>query len=224
MIHTVIFDVGGTLVNANSVFHAFADAMDNSRREELFRFMRPIFFEYYRDEHRPDFLTIKQIASLVVQRAANQFGLEDISPRVPELYADYYLGGAQPFDDVVPALEKLKKQGKALIALSDADADVLEREMETFSLKKYFDKVIVSSNVEAYKPSDKMVAYIRERINPPYHQILLVGDNEVDIMTAAKLKVHSALIRRNGQFPIAADYQISSMPEIFGIISELENE
>jgi len=224
MIHTVIFDVGGTLVNAPSVFQAFAEVMDKSRKEELFKFMRPIFMEIYRDENRSEFWTIKEIAAYVVQKAAVQFGLEDISSRVGEVYGDYYLNRAKLFDDTRPALEKLKKNGKKIIAVSDADADVLMRELTTFEINTYFEKIIISSDVGAYKPTDKMVAYIRGRVDQPYHNILFVGDTEVDVLTGRKLSAHSVLIRRNGKFPYSADYQITDLGNIFGIISELENE
>ena len=223
-IHTVIFDVGGTLVNADSVFHAFADHMDSSRREELFQFMRPIFLRTYRDETRPDFWTVKEIASYVVKRAASHFKLEDISHKVPELYSDYYLGHAALFDDVMPTLKKLKAKRLKLIIVSDADADVLEREINTFGLMPYFDDVIISSDVKAYKPSDKMVSYISSRINGPMEGVLFVGDTEVDILAARKMKAKSILIRRNGNYPHPADYQISDLNDIFGIISAINNE
>jgi len=224
MIHTVIFDIGGTLVNAPSVFHAFADAMDITRREELFKFMRPIFMDIYRDEERLEFWTIKQIAAHVLKRTAGQFQLEDISAKAGEVYGDFYLRQAKLFDDTVPTLEKLKNRGIKLIAVSDADADVLIREMTTFDIGKYFDDIIVSSEVKAYKPTDKMVSYIRERVDEPYHNILFVGDTEVDLLTGRKLNAHSVLVRRDGKFPYSADYQITDLSNIFGIISELENE
>jgi len=224
MIHTVIFDIGGTLVNAPSVFNAFAEVMDPSRHEELFKFMRPIFMEIYRDEDRREFWTIKQIAAYVVKKAAVQFGIEDISSKVGEVYGDFYLKQAKLFEDTLPALDKLKKEGIKTVAVSDADADVLMRELTTFGIDKYFENIIISSDVGAYKPTDKMVAYIRERVDQPYHGILFVGDTEVDILTGQKLNAHSVLIRRNGKFRYSADYQISDLSNIFGIISELENE
>lgn len=224
MIHTIIFDIGGTLVKADSVFHSFADHLDQSRREELFQFMRPIFIETYRDETREEFWTIKQIASYVLKRTSEHFGLPDISARVPEMYEDCYLGHATLFGDVIPVMKRLREMDIKIIAVSDADADVLDKEMLTFDLKKYFDKVIVSSNVEAYKPSDKMVDHIRNQVERPYNRILFVGDTEPDILAAKKLTAHSVLIRRNGKYPIPADYRISDLNEIFGIISSLENE
>ncbi len=224
MIHTVIFDVGGTLVDADSVFQSFAFVMDSSRKEELFRFMRPIFMRIYRDESRPEFWSIKQIATRVVKTTAEHFGLPDISPRVPELYADCYLGHARIFDDVFPVLEKLKNAGLTTLAVSDADEDVLEKELATFGLNPYLDRVIISSQVQAYKPSDKMVEAVKSACREPFGGILFVGDTEVDILTAAKMGAWSVLIRRNGEYPHPADYQISDMNEIFRIISDIKNE
>ncbi len=223
MIHTVIFDVGGTLVKADSVFHAFADIMDSSCREELFRYMRPIFMEMYRDETRPEFLTIKQIAAKVIKMTAGHFGLTDISERVPELYADCYLGHATLFDDVLPTLQRLKTDGLKLTIVSDADADVLDRELTGFDIEKYFDNIVVSSNVKAYKPSDRMVSAIMDICQKPYTEVIFVGDTDVDILAAGKMKARSVLVRRNGRFPYDADYKITDLSQLFGIIDQINN-
>jgi putative hydrolase of the HAD superfamily len=224
MIHTVIFDVGGTLVKADSVFHAFADIMDTSRREELFRYMRPIFLGMYRDESRPEFLTIKQIAAVVLKKTADRFDLPDISERVPELYADCYLGHATLFEDVLPTLERLKTDGLKLTVVSDADADVLDRELTSFDIEKYFDNIVVSSNVKAYKPSDRMVRAIMDTCQKPYTDVLFVGNIDVDILAAKKMKARSVLVRRNGKFPYDADYNITDLSQLFGIISQINNK
>ena len=101
---------------------------------------------------------------------------------------------------------------------SDADPDVLDEELATFEIYKYFDEILISGNIRAYKPSDKMSLAIKDKCKKPYSDILFVGDTEVDILTAKKIGARSVLIRRNGSFPIEADYCITGLEELFNII------
>ena len=69
-----------------------------------------------------------------------------------------------------------------------------------------------------------MVSYINKHIEGPNDGVLFIGDTEVDILAARKMKAISVLIRRNGQYPHQADYQIDNLNDIFGIISAVNNE
>ena len=108
--------------------------------------------------------------------------------------------------------------GIKLIVASDADPDVLKEELSTFEIYNYFDEILISGNIGAYKPSDKMTNAIIEKCDRPYSEILFVGDTEVDILTAKKIGAKSVLIKRNGSFPIEADYCITKLDRIFEII------
>jgi len=218
MIHTVIFDVGGTLVRARSTLITFAEQLAPDNKEKLLGFLIKEFMKIYRDENPAEFIGIKEIITIILKKAADEFNVEDISGKAPELYGNTYLNHANLFEDTIPTLKKLKEFGIKLIVASDADPDVLNRELSTFKIYDYFDEIIISGNVRAYKPSDKMIHAITEKCNRPYSDILFVGDAEVDILTAQKIGARSVLIKRNGNFPIEADYYITGLDEILNII------
>jgi len=220
MIHTVIFDVGGTLVKARSTLITFAEQLKPDDYNELLSFMIKEFMKIYRDENPPKFITIKEIIAIVLKKASAEFGVKDISGETDRRYGENYLNHANLFDDTIPTLEKLKKLGIKLIVASDADPDVLNEELSTFKIFKYFDRILISGAVKAYKPSDKMVDAIKDQCEEPYSGILFVGDTEVDILSAKKMGARSVLIRRNGEFPLKADYCITSLESLFDIIND----
>ena len=221
MIHTVIFDVGGTLVRARSSLISFSERLapsDEKLRKEILEFMIKEFMVIYRDEKPIRFFGIKEIIAIILKKSAEKFDVEDISDKAQELYGEAYLNNANLFDDTIPTLEKLKEKNLRLIVASDADPDVLDDELSTFKIYQYFDEIIISGTVGAYKPSDKMTGAILEKCDEPYSDILFVGDTEVDILTAKKIGAKSVLIKRNGDFTIDADYYINNLNKIFEII------
>ena len=218
MIHTVIFDVGGTLVKARSTLITFANQLAPGNSEKLLEFLIKEFMKIYRDENPTKFIGIKEIIAIILKKAAKEFNVEDISDEAPELYGETYLNHANLFEDTLPTLKRLKEMGIKLIVASDADPDVLNKELSTFVIYKYFDEILISGNVKAYKPSDKMIRAIVDKCDKPYSDILFVGDTEVDILTAKKIGARSVLIKRNGSFPIEADYRITRLDKIFEII------
>ncbi|UCD95071.1 MAG: hypothetical protein JSU69_03195 [Candidatus Zixiibacteriota bacterium] len=60
MIHTIFFDVGGTLMTGDSTLKPIAEQMDPSRKDEIFGFMKQKFMAMYLDENPPKFYSIRK--------------------------------------------------------------------------------------------------------------------------------------------------------------------
>lgn len=221
MIHTIFFDIGGTLVTGESTLKPLAEKLDPERKDEIFEFMKKKFFEMYLDENPPRFHTVKELLAICAQKASEKFGLPDICDMVPDCYRRAHLENDVLFEDTLPTLQRLKKGGIKLILASDADADVLLEQLETLGILEYFDASVISSNVKAYKPSDATIKELLKYCDEPYSGILFIGDTIVDVKTARKMKVKAVLIDRDSNFKINADYRISGLNQIFDIISEI---
>jgi HAD superfamily hydrolase (TIGR01549 family) len=178
----------------------------------------------YLQEKPARFHTIKELLAVSVKKASEKFNLPDISDEVEEVYRNNHLINSILYEDALPAIEKLKKEGIKLILLSDADADVLTEQLRRFGILEYFDGVIISSHIGAYKPSDATVKEALKYCDEPLSGILFVGDNVGDMKTAEKMKVKSVLIRRNGRFSVDADYKITNLNQIFDIISKVKRK
>jgi putative hydrolase of the HAD superfamily len=217
MIHTIFFDVGGTLVGGKSTLKVIADAMDMHQSDEIFKYLVNRFMMYYLDENPPRFYSIKELLTMTAKEAALQFSLDDISDRAVELYRYQHLEHDYLYDDTLPTLRKLKERNIKLILISDADSDVLIEQLKMYDILKYFDDVIISDQTQAYKPSDTVVNKALFFCEKPLERILFIGDRSVDIKTARKMGVKSALINRNGEFKYKADYHLKSLNDIFNI-------
>lgn len=215
MFHTVFFDVGGTLIAGESSLKVIAREMDGSREGEIFRFLVDEFMKIYLNPSPPRFYSIKELLALTAKKAAEHFQTSDISDRAVEIYRRNHFDNDYIFDDTLPTLNKLRSDNVKIILISDADADVLLEQLELYGLMRYFEATIISNMVRAYKPSDKTVAEALKYCREPKDGILLVGDTAVDMQTARKMKIKSALISRNGHFKHEADYYIKDLSEIF---------
>jgi len=220
MIHTVLFDAGGTIVTGKTALELLADILDPENETDVFDLMRKKFLSLYLDDHPIRFYTIKEMLTLCVKEASQQLGLEDISADVPEHYRMNYLERGVLYDDTIPVLTQLKERNVKMVLVSDADADVLTAQLSSYGVMTFFDATVISSDVRAYKPSDATVAEVRKHCREPFSEILFVGDTIVDIRTAEKLGVKSALINRERKFTIAADYHL---PNLLDIISIMDN-
>ncbi|MEW5924311.1 MAG: HAD-IA family hydrolase [Candidatus Zixiibacteriota bacterium] len=224
MVHTVFFDIGGTLVTGTSGLHMLAKRLDASRESEIFQSLRNDFMDIYLDESPVRFYTIKEILALTAQKTAARFGLPDVSDEVVELYRTAYLKQGYMYDDTVETLRRLKANGINIVLISDADDDVLVTQLKNFGIWDYFDHTIISSITKAYKPADKVVAKALEYSAEPLSGILFVGDTIVDIKMAKKMNVKSVLINRDNNFKLEADYKITGLDQLFNIIVELKEK
>lgn len=219
MIHTVLFDAGGTIVTGKTALETIADVLDPEGKTEVFDILRKTFLSLYLDDNPPRFYTIRDMLTRCVQEAVRQLGCKDISNDVPRLYRMTYREHGMMYDDTLPTLTRLKESGIKLILVSDADADVLAEQLTAYGVVDFFDATVISSDVRAYKPSDRTVTAIRKHCREPFDEVLFVGDTIVDIKTAEKLGAISALINRDGDYSIPADYQLKSLFDIFDIMN-----
>lgn len=218
MIHTIFFDIGGTLVTGTSGLKMLAKRLDASRESDIFESLRQKFMSIYLDENPPQFYNIKEILALTATDTARKYGLPDVGDEVVEIYRTAYLDHGYLYDDTIPTLDRLKADGIKMILISDADDDVLEPQLKDLGIWDYFDGIIISSITRAYKPGDIVVEKALDFCDEPRDSILFVGDTVVDIETAKKMNVKSVLINRDNHFKLEADYKITGLEQLFDII------
>jgi HAD superfamily hydrolase (TIGR01549 family) len=218
MMHTIFFDVGGTIITTKSTLIFFAEMLEPERQDEIFHYLVESFMVYYENENIERFYSVKEIIAIILKKTAQKFNVPDLSGETEKYYRLNHLQHASLFEDTLPALEKLKERKFRMIVCSDADADVLVEQMKMFKIYDFFDNLIISSNVGAYKPHGKMVEEVKKQAREPFSQNLFVGDSRVDMETARRVNIKSALINRSGKFRHDADYRIRSLSEVADII------
>ena len=142
--------------------------------------------------------------------------LSSISPE--QIYWNTFVRDAYVIHDADLALEKLAEKKVDLFVASDADAELIYAQFEKHRWSAYFRQCFISSDIEAYKPSDAFVAALDNAINKyEKNEVIFVGDSEVDIETGRKLGVRTALIGKGNQKQYGEDCSMSSLLELLDL-------
>jgi putative hydrolase of the HAD superfamily len=118
------------------------------------------------------------------------------------------------FDDVVPALRRLKEEDLTLGVVSNFE-EWLERLLEQLGVRSYF-AVRVISGVEGFeKPDPRIFQLAMERAGVEPGRSVYVGDNpEFDVDPALAVGMFPVLIDRRDRFPDAPGARIASLEEL----------
>jgi len=198
-IQAVTFDVGGTLIEPwPSVGHVYAEVAENYGHrfdpEELNKRFRAAWKTKQNFRHsREDW------AALV--RATFTTDVSD------KLFADLYDRFASAkvwrvFDDVRPALLRLKEKGLKLGVISNWD-ERLRPLLEQLDLTCFFDAIIVSHEIGHCKPAPEIFREALRMLNVSGEHVLHVGDSETEDVAGARASGLHAIIRQTGVFPFA---------------------
>lgn len=106
-------------------------------------------------------------------------------------YVRVYPGTAQ-------MLESLKKQGKKVYLLSNAQRIFTEYEMHTLEIAQYFDDILISSDYRTKKPDPRFFGILVDRYHLAVERTLFVGnDSRTDVLGATQAGMHTFYVNSN---------------------------
>ncbi|MGZ5516909.1 MAG: HAD-IA family hydrolase [Limisphaerales bacterium] len=212
-IRAVTFDVGGTLIEPfPSVGHVYSEV---AARHGVYvdpEVLNARFVAAWKTKKNFGH-SMRNWSDLVDATFA---GLVQTPPRktfFPDLFAEFTKPAAwRIFDDVIPCLEHLRKNGITLAVISNWD-ERLRPLLKALDLARYFEVTTVSIEVGVPKPDPKIftVAAQQLRLNPS--QILHVGDSLKEDLNGARDAGFAAMIITREKPPIPGD-QLSSLLQL----------
>lgn len=215
----IFFDIGGTLIGSPNLFNFIASKYNENNTEEIKDLIIKKYENLYGNKNEKQFLSVKEILELILKEISEEEGLKDLSDFAHDYYEQFYSKKAYLYDDVIYSLNELKRRGIKLIVFSDSDSDILIGELKRLNIYKYFDDFIISGDIGAYKPADKIINKALEYFNKELDGIYMVGNSDMDILSAEKMKAKSVIINRNNKrINYECDYTISSLMELLTII------
>ena len=110
---------------------------------------------------------------------------------------------------LVALLEKLRPRIKTAIATNRTDT--MEQLLAEFDLDGYFDLVVTSSDVKKPKPHPEALLKILEYFGLASHQVIYIGDSQVDELAARAAKMPLVAYRNR---ELATEYHIDSLGEL----------
>ncbi len=119
----------------------------------------------------------------------------------------------QVYDDVVPTLEQLRRDGARLGVVSNWDSR-LPRLLEILGLAQYFETIGVSYHEKMEKPNPKLFLRVLERIGGRPRETLHVGDvPELDLAGARAAGIDAVVLDRAGRLESTS----GTLPDLSGI-------
>ena len=135
----------------------------------------------------------------VLDRLLERAGAPPASPfAAAELFERFAEADAwRVYDDVVPALERLRAAGLRLAVISNWD-ERLPRLLDALGLASRFDAVVYSSAVGVEKPHPGIFAAAAERLGLPPERLAHVGDRRLEDLEGARAAGWRALLLDRG--------------------------
>jgi HAD superfamily hydrolase (TIGR01549 family) len=127
------------------------------------------------------------------------------------------------FDDTLPTLSLLKKNGFPLCLITNTDKPSFLMALKKLNVNTIFDFVITSFDVGILKPDKRIFLLATEKLKLKPSECMMVGDSiEEDILTPRKLGMVTVLIDRKNCYkkvPQGANYLIKSLFELKEILN-----
>lgn len=203
-----LFDLYGTLVDVHTdeskelVWERTAlflrteggDADPQAIRKLYFSAVEQMEAEAHRERGRWAEIDIAPIFAAIYR----QSGIEATRAQVENLAKLFRLFSTEKlrlFPDVLPLLTRLKKAGKRVYLLSNAQALFTLPEWTALNLAPYFDGMLLSSDAGLKKPSEALYHLAMTRFALHAEDTVMVGnDDEADCRGAARLGMDSMYI------------------------------
>jgi 2-haloalkanoic acid dehalogenase type II len=220
-IRAVTFDAYGTLLRDDELAriperivadHGLAVSVD-----EVFRFWIEC---YHEATQAAPFRTLREIETAVFSRVLRRFD----APADPTPYVDLFFRlttAPTLYPESLAVLNALGPLPSAIV--SNADHEHVEG--WSFTLPVRF--VVISEAVRAYKPDRRVFQAALDRLGLAGHEVLHVGDSEVDDVTGARAAgLRVAWINRRGRVRHrdvpAPDFEIADLTALPALLSARE--
>ena len=209
MVKAVFFDVGNTLLypypSVSAVCTEVLDEAGYDHVAEDIDAILPIVDEYYEDRYREDdtFWTSEQQTSdiwtgmyaMLLRKLGIDDDAEDLAKRVYDEFGKASRWRA--YDDVKPAMWRLKEHGLKLGVISNWDKR-LESLLNGMGVGEMFDTVISSAAVGLHKPDPRIFELATHHVKVKPADCIHVGDHHyADILGARSAGMEALLIDRH---------------------------
>ena len=213
MYKNYIFDLYGTLIDINTdewsdelwkkmqILYAYQGAV-YSYKELNKEYGRLVELEKKAAQKRhPDYSVIDIKIEKVFRELFEQKGVSVSDERVlfiAEAFRCYSTKYIKLYDGVIDLLETLKKMGKKIYLLSNAQRSFTENELNMLGLTKYFDGIVISSDEECSKPDTNYYQILFNRYGLKKQDSIMIGNDYLsDIGGAADFGIDSLYIHQS---------------------------
>lgn len=213
MFKNYIFDLYGTLIDINT------DEERGELWEKIALLYRYKQAEYSGEQLKNDYRKYVNQEKKVVIREHPEYKFVDIKienvfeklfkekgVRVEETYIDMITTAFRSFstkyirlyEGVIDLLDNLKKQGKNIFLLSNAQRVFTINELNMFGLVPYFDGILISSDVQCSKPDANFYNILMDKYKLDKNESIMIGNDWIsDIKGGKKVGLKTLYIHQS---------------------------
>lgn len=210
MIEAVLFDLDGTIVNTNNLIlnsfrHAFKTHFENMD---------------IKDEE------IVKLFGEPLKKSMEKYGKENVDKLI-DIFHEYNESNhdelTESFQGVEDTLKRLKENGIKLAIVTSKRRVMVERSLNLFKLKDYFEVIITPEDTKIHKPFGEPALKACELLKVSPSQSLMVGDSHNDILCGKNAGNKTCLVKYT-MLPLeellkySPDFVIDNMKDVLDII------
>lgn len=190
----ILFDMDGVLVDSlDSWWKSLNYALKNNGKEEISR--EEFIDKYWGYE---------------LQKNLKELGLDEkIGTFCNNIYSEY-TDEIKFFSDTKETLKKLSKYPKAIITNTPRDCAI--QILKKYEIKKYFDVIVTSDQIEEGKPSPDMIHKACKKLGVVPKNVVLIGDTKNDVKAGRNAGCKVIGIKTD------ADYKINNIKGLIDLI------
>lgn len=182
MINTIIFDLGGVLIDWNPRYVYRTIFSDEAEMEAFLSDITTSDWNEEQDAGRP----VSEGTELLVQQYPEH------EANIRAFYGRWKEMLGEAFHDTVGIFHRLKSSGKYKIyALTNWSNETFPIALEKYDFLKWFDGIVVSGEEKVRKPSPEFYRLLLNRYHIEPHEALFIDDNYRNILAAEKLGINS---------------------------------
>lgn len=160
-----------------------------------------------------------------LQRLGYDFDASDpVVTGATMVFADEFMRYVSVDDDALCVLRELKKKYKLGLISNFGIPECGHKLLENFGLRKFFDMIIISAEVNQRKPSPEIFKKALLGLNVDASEAVFVGDMlELDVKGPKSIGIKAILIERKpteAEASIKPDRVIKSLPELLTILED----
>ena len=181
MINTVIFDLGGVLIDWNPEYVFKHVIPDPERRAYFFQHICTHDWNVEQDAGRP----IAEATALLIAEHP------DWAPEIRDFYGRWeeMLGG--PIPETVDLLRELREQGQhRLLALTNWSNETFPVALDRYDFLHWFEGIVVSGDERTRKPFPDIYQILLDRYQVNPEEAVFIDDSHKNVQGAEALRIH----------------------------------
>ncbi|TBW27106.1 haloacid dehalogenase type II [Gramella sp. KN1008] len=202
----IFFDVNETLLDLSLLKKSINTALQNEYAADIW-FAELLQYSLV-ETVKATYKDFSEIAAAVFKMNAKKYDLSFTESEIRKILSP--VSALKPYEDVVPALRKLKSEGPKLVAFSNGKPKVLQDQLEFAEIDHFFARILSVEACKKYKPHPDAYKYALKELNCSASDAMMVAAHGWDIAGAQQAGMRTAFVKRPGKVP----YPLASPPDL----------